>query len=1198
MADLADLSRLDAEARERALDPRESILLQAPAGSGKTTVLTQRFLRLLAEVDEPEQILAITFTRKAAGEMRERVFKALRGDTQGSSAQAEPTRELARNAMARSQAAGWALENSPGRLRIQTIDSLNRWLASRLPIAARAAGDLAILERPLSLYRLAARRTLIDAENDETLLPHVERLFDRLDNDFMRFEGLLTAMLQARSHWLKHLLDADDSELRTRIEASLKAIVDERLILAESVFPAALIAQGAEIARQGALNRQAEGNSAPGPWLVWLARTSASNSMPVSNLSLARASVSDSSPARSLPPGSPTFDDMAAGRPVTSGGAQRPAENEVGAAPHEFSLRHWQALCQLALTDTDTWRSTLTKREGFPTTDKPLKAAALQWIADIQAVPGSHEMLTELASLPNPELAADDALALGSLARLLKLAAAELDVVFQESERVDYPYIAAAARRALVEHSTPTDLALRLGAEVRHILVDEFQDTSIEQYGLLESLTAGWDPGDGRTLFMVGDPMQSIYQFREAEVGLFLRTRERGLGSLTLTPLTLTRNFRSSPHLVEWSNKVFPTVFPSLDDRRSGAVRYLPSVPGRDEAVVGHVQFHRTPECDFVAEAQSIAGLVTRMRATEPKSTIAVLVSARTHAPSIVAALQAAQIPVTGVDLVSLAELAVTRDLAALTRALDHLGDRTAWLAILRAPWCGLTLRDLTALVGDSALATVWECVNDAERIARLDSAARSRLERTRSTLTSALADRDRQELARWVETTWLRLGGPAVCADAEDLDHARAFFNALARWSSEPDWMGPLSLDERLSELYAVHNAAPADAVQIMTIHRAKGLEFDKVIVPGLGRRMRGNTEPLLRWLELPREPDGSDLLMAPIPQSWRRGMEPLNEYLKSLQTRRAAHEKARLLYVAATRARTELHLFADLPQGEEESDKRQPPSGTLLATLWPAISADFPSQVDNGFPATAASKDAALAQLRASNAGSTSGTYGAHQAPLFERLPNSWHLPPIANGPPSTAIPIASYEPEDEGDASWSSDPHRCVARVVREHLCGLARQSSLPAATSGDAFQVLVRERLSRIGLIENDLEQCTQHAAEIIAACLADRRFLWMFARGNRETMSPLHLTGVYEGRLTSIAIDHSFIDSTDTRWLIDFSVEMPNTSNVEDFIASEFQRNQPQLRKSISLVRHLGPQAVRVAMYFPFAQAFVELTDVD
>src|SRR5215813_9600094 len=99
----------DTWAREQASDPRRSVLLQAPAGSGKTTVLTERLLRLLSEVEQPEEILAITFTRKAAAEMRARVLKALRGETDTSSAQGARMRKFADAALARATARGWDL---------------------------------------------------------------------------------------------------------------------------------------------------------------------------------------------------------------------------------------------------------------------------------------------------------------------------------------------------------------------------------------------------------------------------------------------------------------------------------------------------------------------------------------------------------------------------------------------------------------------------------------------------------------------------------------------------------------------------------------------------------------------------------------------------------------------------------------------------------------------------------------------------------------------------------------------------------------------------------------------------------------------------------------------------------------------------------------------------------------------------------
>ncbi len=183
-----------------------------------------------------------------------------------------------------------------------------------------------------------------------------------------------------------------------------------------------------------------------------------------------------------------------------------------------------------------------------------------------------------MLALPSPELAAADAAALAALSRVLRAAAAHLQARFALEGRVDHTYVAGAARAALAEEGLPTDLALRTGLSLRHILVDEFQDTSVAQLELLEMLTAGWEADDGRTLFVVGDPMQSIYQFREAEVGCFLRARDLGIGAIRLMPLQLLRNFRSTPALIRWTNEAFGRLFPAADDLRASAVAFTPSL--------------------------------------------------------------------------------------------------------------------------------------------------------------------------------------------------------------------------------------------------------------------------------------------------------------------------------------------------------------------------------------------------------------------------------------------------------------------------------------------------------------------------------------------------------------------------------------------------------------------------------------------
>src|SRR6188474_579672 len=141
----------DAMARERALDAGQSFIVQAPAGSGKTTVLTQRYLKLLAAVEQPEQVLAITFTRKAAGEMRERVQAALAGAIEVRSPADALTLELAGAARAHASRRGWGLEESAARLRIQTIDAFNGYLANSLPITSHNGFGRGIADDPADL---------------------------------------------------------------------------------------------------------------------------------------------------------------------------------------------------------------------------------------------------------------------------------------------------------------------------------------------------------------------------------------------------------------------------------------------------------------------------------------------------------------------------------------------------------------------------------------------------------------------------------------------------------------------------------------------------------------------------------------------------------------------------------------------------------------------------------------------------------------------------------------------------------------------------------------------------------------------------------------------------------------------------------------------------------------------------------------
>ncbi len=255
--------------------------------------------------------------------------------------------------------------------------------------------------------------------------------------------------------------------------------------------------------------------------------------------------------------------------------------------------------------------------------------------------------------------------------------------------------------------------------------------------------------------------MQSIYQFREAEVGLFLRAAEQGIGTVPLEPLQLTRNFRSSPELVEWTNYVFAQIFPPEDDVRASAVAFTPSLAAREPRDEPFLYLSLFPDGDRDAEARFIAERIAAIRKSAPEASVAILVVSRSRAPPIMSALSDARVEAIGVDLVPLRDLSIVRDLVALLKALHHLGDRTAWLAVLRAPWCGVSLPTLTELSHRQDSMLLWEAMADSARLGRCDPADVERLTKLRAVLAQALDSRDRMELAEWLEAIWLRLGAP-----------------------------------------------------------------------------------------------------------------------------------------------------------------------------------------------------------------------------------------------------------------------------------------------------------------------------------------------------------------------------------------------------------------------------------------------------
>ena len=946
----------DQTERDRALDPRHSFIVQGPAGSGKTTLLVGRFLKLLSLAQKPEEVLAITFTRKAAAEMRKRVLEKLPNSG-----------EIAH------------------RLRIETIDAFCLSLARQMPVPSQFGVAPGIAGDPQPLYREAAWRAASAFGN-----PAVARLLAHLDNNVGTAVDLLAGMLAKRDQWLRKTGRAP--------------------------------------------TRQA--------------------------LELAFASE----------------------------------RNRLLRKAQELDARAAVEFAESVLTKKGEWRKRSKEAQALCANELLRRA------------------LTALLMLPAEKYSEPQWEALEAMLALLPLAAAELKLVFAARGEADFTEVAQGALRALGSVEDPSDLLLSLDARINHVLVDEFQDTSISQWELLDRLTAGWEgggnpDGDGRTLFVVGDPMQSIYRFREAEVGLFLRARREGLPNVKLEPLALTTNFRSQAGIVDWVNSSFSRILPAAEDETSGAVPYSASssshaaLPG--EAVTWHACL------DSVLEAQKIIELIQASQ-----DNCALLVRNRSALAEIVPALKAAGIRFRAIEIDKLGEKQVVQDLFALTRALTHLADRVAWLAILRAPWVGFTLKEFTENFESKDSQTIWELIQDVPA-----------LDRFRSVLAPALADRLRGTLRERVEGAWLALGGPACVAGAEDLEDAETYLCALEALEAagEGDFA---RLAELLDELYAPPDPAAGEAdLQIMTIHKAKGLEFGTVILPGLERPPGKGDAPLMRWKELPNK----SLLLAPIKETGSDD-EPAYDYLKKLDREAEDTEAARLLYVAATRAKHRLHLLA-CPK------KTMPPKRSLLACAWPVAENVF---ADVSPPQETLSSE-------------TPRTFVPF---LLKRLPAGWRPP----APP----PAVAWTPPPEGregmqiEFSWAGESARHVGTVVHAWLQRIAaaelkgwdakRVESLRAAFERD---------LHRRGV------QSPGPAAELVVAALknaiADERGRWL--------LGP-HPVALNEHRLRSrgrsFRIDRYLEDAKGGKWVVDYKTSGHKGGGIDAFLDAERERYAAQL----------------------------------
>lgn len=872
---MADGRAVDADGFVRiACDPARSVLVEACAGSGKTWLLVSRMLRLLLDGAQPGELLAITFTRKAAGEMRERLVQLLRelalepDDAKVADAlvQRGLAPERARAALPAARSLYARVLASPHGL---SVDTFHSWFIRLLQIAPLSAG-----------------------------VPHGAALDD-------------SAAEIADAAWLRFMQSLNQPD-HASLRAALMTVYDIAGDWSGKELVDAFLAKRAEweIARQHGDPLQA---------LLDLCGDDAQRDARLSLWDDAALAARIGRMARLLGAGAGKQQEAAVA-----------IETALGAGP---GLEAFDALCAAFLTQKGEPRSMkLTKSQMSALSPDEQDAFMREWPALAEAMVLLKRRSTELTVRRLNE----------AMFAIGEAVIGHVDAIKAERRTMDFADLELHAWRLLTSAELAAYLHARIDARYKHILIDEFQDTNPLQWQIVRAWLDAYD-GDGQrpSVFIVGDPKQSIYRFRRAEPRVFESARAL-LMEQQAADLRTSITRRNGRRIVEVLNAAMQgnPLYAAQDTLAGaeGAVWRLPlavadapaaSGGGMDENAgadeggfalrdplrafpIEEEDLRRQREAALVGRALRQARALGPDGQPLPWSQMMILVRSRTHLAGYERGLREAGVPFVSSRAGGLLDTLEALDLIALLRWLTMPGDDLAFAQVLKSPIAGATDDDLIALAARAGEGSWWQ------RLLNMtgEGAGSPALSRIRPLLDGWVKVSQHlpvHDLLDRIVHEGELVQRYAQCAPAESRAQVLGNLEAFLALSLELDagrypslvrFLDHLRRKQRGSEQDAPDEAdidAAFDAVRILTIHGAKGLEAEVVAIMGANHSDAGKDKAgiLCDWPQDAIAPTHFSVFG----RSSERGHARSRLFEQEEAFR--VQENWNLLYVAATRAR-----------------------------------------------------------------------------------------------------------------------------------------------------------------------------------------------------------------------------------------------------------------------------------------------------
>jgi len=1150
---------VDQTVREELLTPFKSYIVQAPAGSGKTELLTQRILALLAVVDKPENILAITFTRKASAEMKSRVVSALQlAQQEEPEASHEKHRwQLARKALKKDKENEWRLLENSGRLNITTIDSLSANLSSALPLLSQTGALPKIAENSLQYYQQAADNCLASISDGDQVAENIKCLLKHKDNNLSQVSELLAQMLAKRLQWFAqikaHAREFDENQLAR----SLKIVITEKIQQCYQSIPHNIITELAGLLNQASfvLGNNEKVNK---PYIQ--------NLQDVSAIEM------------------PEYNDLAL----------------------------WKAISELFLKSGNKPEllSSFTVRSGFPTPKDAIdeeqkiqfkhnKKLISEIAAELAQLPEVCDLLLQVKLLPDEIEESITQQSLKAAVSLLPVAVAHLKLVFSRYNVIDFPELSLASLEALGHPEMPTDLALALDYKLEHILIDEFQDTSTPQIELIKMLTAAWEVDSARTLFLVGDPMQSIYRFRDANVSLFMQICQQGIGHIQPEFKQLQVNFRSSETIVNWVNQQFERIMPDIDNVTFSAVSYAHSVAFNPAVVESKVESVFTIDAiDNQTQAQHVLEIVqahlegnkeqAKINQSTKNKKLAILARSRNNFSEIIQLLNQNDIAFQAVEIDRLSQKMIVKDLASLAFALSDLFDELSWAAIMRSPWFGLSLEDIRRVMIDTDDSCSFpDRIEQAVNL--MTEGSKLRCNKILPILQASISFKARKPFKKWLYGCFKAVGGLSQLDFDSDLDDLIVCLDKLDEVCDGGELNDRSMAFDAIDRLFAAVNPHADDQVQVMTIHKSKGLEFDTVILPRLDSGKRVGDTALLKWTEVLDNRGEPHNLLA-ISKEAGKENNSVYDYISFLDKEKSKFEDQRVLYVAATRAKEKLYLLGDIKSDpKNEAEFKTPNSASFLSMVWPGVQDNF--KTINCSLAGSTELDCSIEKTESNS---------LYHSRFIKRvdISQSMSLPEESSADKSSLESSAEQSTQlvEVLDADNFIEEIKQLSAVIGTVL---HRQLQWVSEHYNESFvlpdnwQELTRSQLASSHHFKTDaeLESAVEKVILGLNNTLNDQFGRLILSTSNNSDSELVLHKKLEEGSFLTRIIDRTFVYQG-KRWIIDYKSSQPEQGeSIADFVEREKQAYYSQLSDYFKMFVKLGDEPVIAGLYFPMITHF-------